>query len=166
MRRSTALCMVACLAFSTPIHAQEAPAVRRTPVASSTMAPRARAALLLELQSAAAPRPASSLVASAARAASHLELQPTAPARSGRHKGRLYGGLAMLGLSPLLIFSAFFSGAGESAAVANVLFFGGIGLGVGGGVMIALADSSSPISVRDRRPDEPASFALRYAGPW
>ena len=152
MRRSTALCMVACLAFSTPIHAQEAPADPGTPGASSTMAPRTRAALLLELQSEAAPRPASSLVISGNRAASRLELQPTVTPRRRRHKGRLFGGLAMLVMSPLLVLEAAAAASTDRGGAASALFFTGIGLGVAGGVMIARADSTSPIGAPDGGP--------------
>ena len=147
MRRSTALCVIACFAVTTPIHAQEAPADQRTPAASSTMTASTRAALLLELQSNATPRPASSLVASATRAASRLELQPTAAPRRGISRGRR-GGLVLLGVSGLLLASG--------AATNNpIMFLTGLGVGAAGGVVIALTDSASPISVRDRRPDEP-----------
>ena len=148
MRRSIVLCMVACLAFSTPIHAQEAPPDQRTPGVLSTMAPRTRAALLLELQARDAPRPESSLVTSAIRAASRLEHQPTTPARSGRRTQRVLGGVALLALSGFAILSAAAAG-GDHPDQASSLFLFGIALGVAGGVMIARADSTSPINVRD-----------------
>lgn len=164
MRRSTALCMVAYLAFSTPTYAQQGPTDQRTPAVSSTMVPRARAALLLELKSVAAPNPASSLVASATRAASRMEFQPTSAPRQGRNKGRLYGGLAMLCLSPLFLLAAAAHGADDPTA-AGVLGWSGIALGVGGGIMMARADSTSPISVRDGKPDEPGQRFLSRTEP-
>ena len=158
MRRWTALWMIACLAASTPIHAQEAPADQGTSAASSTMAPRTRAAVLLELQSEAPPGPASSLVASATRAASRLELQPASAPRQGRDKNRLYVGLAMVCLSPVFFLMAALHGA-DYPTTTETFAWGGLLLGVGGGVMIALADSTSPIGVRTGRPEEPTSFA-------
>ena len=148
MRRSTALCMVAYLAFSTPVHAQEAPADRRTPGASSTMAPRTRAALLLELQTKDAPRPESSLVTSAIRAASRLEHQPTTSGRSGRRRQRVFGGLALLAFSGFAMLKSAAAGA-DYRDESTALFWFGIALGVAGGVMIARADSTSPINIRD-----------------
>lgn len=148
MKRSMALCMVAYLAFSTPVHAQEPPADRRAPGASSTMAPRARAALLLELQAMDAPRPESSLVTSAIRAASRLEHQPTTRARSGRRMQRVFGGLALLALGGFAMLKGAAAG-GDYPDEAAALFWFGIALGVAGGVMIARADSTSPINVRD-----------------
>lgn len=160
MRRLTAVWMIACLAITTPVHAQEPPAEQGTSAASSTMAPHTRTALLLELQSEAAPRSASRLAAAAARAASRLEFQAAASPRQGRDKNRLYVGLAMVGLSSLLFFFAALHGA-DYPETTEVLGWGGIILGVGGGVMIALADSMSPIGVRDGRPDEPTSHSHR-----
>ena len=60
----------------------------------------------------------------------------------------------MLFLSPLLVLFAVGAASGD-APEANWLFYGGIGVGVAGGIMIARADSTSPINVRDERPDEP-----------
>ena len=66
----------------------------------------------------------------------------------------------MLCLSPLFILAGAAHG-GDDPTTAGIFGWAGILLGAGGGVMIALADSTSPIGVRDRRPAEPSSFARK-----
>ena len=138
MRIATILFTIALLAATTPVRAQG--------VSLDQLA-----------------RPDSSIVESGRRAALRLvELQPNATAQRGRRKGRLYGGLTMLGIGAGLLVVAVV-GAGQvdyddrtdaAETAFSVAALSGFALMGAGGIMIALADSTSPVRVRGREPQQ------------
>lgn len=78
--------------------------------------------------------------------------------------GRVFGGLALLTFSGLAMLYGAAAGA-DYPDQANALFWSGIALGVAGGVMIARADSTVPISVQDRSRTDGDEDRLRERKP-
>ena len=104
-------------------------------------------------------RNVSSVMASAHRAAERLELQVNSAPQRQRRKGRLYGGLIMLGVGIGAIFAGGAAAGndgigpryGKKGTATGLVVAAGLGLAIGGGVLIARADTASSVRTQEAK---------------
>lgn len=120
----------------------------------------------------------SGILASAKEAALRVALQPNAAPQRMRRRGRLYGGLTLVGIGAAILVGGLLAAqpervddsyytvdgyfienyqhvSGTRQDVGAWAFFGGIGVAAVGGILIARADSTSRVRIGDGKPNEP-----------